>query len=137
MISFRIYYKILIMTDRELVSRLIMLVITSQLSVKDAVLKFPKDTDDINIKTAYHALLHYEADEDFRATDYEFREEQDNYLTMISELLANNKELPKNIIKSYESYFPEVELPKSKTILNFLISLSKFLNVKTKKRSNK
>jgi hypothetical protein len=125
------------MTDRELVSRLIMLVITSQLSVKDAVLKFPKDTDDINIKTAYHALLHYEADEDFRATDYEFREEQDNYLTMISELLANNKELPKNIIKSYESYFPEVELPKSKTILNFLISLSKFLNVKTEKRSNK
>jgi hypothetical protein len=118
------------MTDREYVSRLIMLVVTGQMTVKDAVLRFPKDTEDKNIASAYHALLHYEADEDFRATDFEFKEEQDNYLAMIAELLANNKDLPKNIIKSYESYFPEVELPKSNTIKNAIKSLCKFLNVK-------
>ena len=49
---------------------------------------------------------------------------------MIAELLEHNKELPKNIVKSYESYYPEIELPKSKTLINILKSLCKFLNVK-------
>lgn len=118
------------MSDREIVSRLIMLVLTSRLSVREAVLKFPKDTDDKNILAACHALIHYEADEDLRQKDPAFKEEQDEYLILISELLANNKDLPQNIIDSYEDYYPEIELPKSKTFKNLIKSLCRFLNVK-------
>lgn len=114
------------MSDKELVSRLIVLVVTGQITVREAVLRFPKDTGDKNIKAAYHALLHYEADEDYRASDFEFKEEQDNYLYLIAELLSNNKDLPKNIIKSYEDYYPEIELPKSDAIKNFIKSVCKF-----------
>lgn len=116
--------------DREYVARLIVGVLTDRLSVREAILHFPKDTTDKNIITAYHALIHYEADEDERAADLAYREEQDEYLNMIAELLYSGKELPKNIIKSYEMYYPEVQMPKSKTIKNFLKSLCRFLNVK-------
>ena len=118
------------MTEKELVSRIIILVLTNKITVREAVLRFPKDVTDKNIVTAYHALLHYEADEDQRAFDAEFKEEQDNYLMMIAELLSVNKDLPKNIVKSYESYYPEIELPKSQTFKNLVKYLCKFLNVK-------
>lgn len=118
--------------DREYVARLIVSVLTERMSVREAILQFPKDTTDKNIITAYHALIHYEADEDERAMDLAYREEQDEYLNMIAELLAAGKELPKNIIKSYEPYYPEVQfqLPKSKTFKNFLKTMCRFLNVK-------
>ena len=118
------------MTDREYVSNLIRLVITGQLPVKEALLKFPKDNIDKNLKTAYYAIAHYEADEDLRNKDALFREEQDEYLIMIAELFANNKDLPLNIIKSYEEYYPEIDLPEKKVIIEFLRKIAKFLNIK-------
>ena len=60
------------MTDRELVSRLIVLVVTGRMTVRDAILHFPKDTNDKNLMAAYHALIHYEADEDQRSKDFSF-----------------------------------------------------------------
>ena len=118
------------MSDKEYVARLIVSVLTERISVREAILHYPKDTTDKNLMAAYHALIHYEADEDLRASDLAFKEEQDEYLNMIAELLANNKDLPKNIIKSYEMYYPDIELPKSKNIINIIKSLCKFLNVK-------
>ena len=118
------------LSEREYVSRLIVSVLTNRISVREAILNFPKDVEDKNIQAAYHALIHYEADEDMRNSDLAFKEEQDEYLNMIAELLYAGKELPKNIIKSYESYYPEIELPKSKTIKNFIKSICRFLNVK-------
>ncbi len=118
------------MSDREYVARLIVSVLTERISVREAILHFPKDSADKNIMAAYHALIHYEADEDQRNQDLAFKEEQDEYLNMIAELLANDKDLPKNIIKSYEEYYPEIELPKSKSIKNIIKSLCRFLNVK-------
>lgn len=116
--------------DKEFVARLIVSVLTEKISVREAILNFPKDTTDKNIMAAYHALIHYDADEDIRAKDFAFKEEQDEYLHMIAELLYSNKDLPKNIIKSYESYYPEIELPKSQNIINIIKSLCRFLNVK-------
>jgi hypothetical protein len=116
--------------DREYVARLIVSVLTERITVRDAILHYPKDTNDINLMAAYHALIHYEADEDMRAKDYDFKEEQDEYLNMIAELLANGKDLPKNIIKSYESYYPEINLPKSKNIISLIKKICKFLNIK-------
>lgn len=115
--------------DREYVARLILSVLMRRIPVREAILNFP-DSNDKNLLAAYHALIHYEADEDQRAKDIEFREEQDEYLSMIAELLSEGEDLPKNIVKSYESYYPEIELPKSKTIINFLKSVCKFLNIK-------
>jgi len=116
--------------DREYVARLIVGVLTERISVREAILHFPKDTIDKNIITAYHALIHYEADEDQRRQDIAFKEEQDEYLNMIAELLSSGKELPKNIVKSYEMYYPEVQMPKTQTIKNIIKSLCRFLNVK-------
>lgn len=116
--------------DREYVARLIVSVLTERISVREAILHYPKNTNDKNLMAAYHALIHYEADEDMRAKDFSFKEEQDEYLNMLAELLANGKDIPKNIIKSYESYYPEIELPKSKNIINAIKSVCKFLNIK-------
>ncbi|MCD8377734.1 MAG: hypothetical protein LUB59_02980 [Candidatus Gastranaerophilales bacterium] len=118
------------MKDREIVSKLIVLVVTDRISVREALLRFPETSGDKNILAAKYALIHFEADEDLRARDFAFKEEQNDYLYMIAELLSNGKDLPKNIIKSYENYYPEIELPKSKTIKNLLKTLYKFLNVK-------
>ena len=116
--------------DKEFVARLIVSVLTGRISVREALLNYPKGTNDKNLMAAYHALVHYEADEDQRAADFAFKEEQDEYLNMIAELLAADKDLPKNIIKSYEDYYPEIILPKSKNIISFLKSMCRFLNVK-------
>ena len=115
--------------DREFVARLILSVLTGRITVREAILHFP-ESNDKNLHAAYHALIHYEADEDQRYKDIEFKEEQDEYLSMIAEILSEGKDLPKNIIKSYESYYPEIELPKSKTIISFIKSVCKFLNIK-------
>ncbi len=117
------------MDDRRYVAALIIKVITGQMLVREAILRFPKDSQDINIITAYHALVHYEADEDFRATDAEYRDEQNNYLIMIAEILNNDKELPKNIIKEYEPYYPVRHLPTTSRFKTVIKALCKFLNI--------
>lgn len=117
------------MNDRNFVANLIIAVITGQMTVKDAILQFPKDSQDINIITAYHALVHFEADEDFRAKDSEYRDEQNNYLIMIAEILNNGKDLPKNIIKEYEPYYAIKRLPSTSRFKTVLQALCKFLNI--------
>lgn len=117
------------MDDKKLVAALIIKVITGQMLVRDAILHFPKDSQDVNIVTAYHALVHYEADEDFRTQDSEYREEQNNYLIFIAEILNNGKELPKNIIKEYEPYYTVRRMPTTTRFKNVLKLLCKFLNI--------
>src|SRR5574344_1124483 len=118
------------MGERQLVSRLVMLVLTNQMSVRQAILNFPKDTTDPNIIAAYHALIHYAADEDMRKKDIMYKEEQDEYLTLISDTLSKNRSLPQNIINSYKNYESNVALPKNKSVKNMLKSLCRFLNIK-------
>ena len=115
--------------DRKFVSRLIYLVLTDGLTVKDAILKFPKDLDDDTIKTAYHALIHFEADEDFRRRDFEYKDEQDDYLEFIAQILQEGNALPKNIIKSYDKYYKNIDTPHSESVKGLLKGLCKFLNV--------
>lgn len=115
--------------ERQQVSRLIYLVLTDALSVREAILKFPKDANDSSIKTVYHALIHREADEDFRKTDLEYKDEQDDYLEFIAEILQSGNELPKNIIKSYDEYYKNIDTPHSEGMKGLLKGLCKFLNV--------
>lgn len=115
--------------ERENVAQLIYLVLTDKLVVRKALLQFPKDINDSTIKTAYHALIHREADEDLRSKDVDYKEEQDDYLEFIAQALQSGKDLPQNIIKSYDKYYKNIELPHSKSLKGILKSLCKFLNV--------
>ena len=45
--------------DRVLVADLIRQVLISRMCVREAILNFPRDTDDKSIHAAYHALVHY------------------------------------------------------------------------------
>jgi len=116
-------------SNRKEVSRLIYKVLTELLSVREAILKFPKDVDDETIKTAYHALVHYEADEDMRRRDVVYKEEQDEYLEFIAQILQEGEALPENIIKSYNKYYKTAVTPRSTGVKGLIKSLCKFLNV--------
>lgn len=118
------------MTDRERVSELIRHVLIGQMSVREAILDFPRDTKDKSIQAAYHALVHYEADEDLRKRDEAYRDEQDDYLEYISQTLETNQDLPNNIIKNYEKYYETANLIHDNTPKGFLHGFFKFLNVK-------
>ena len=115
--------------DRKFVSRLIYLVLTENVSIRDAILKFPKDSTDSTIKAAYHALIHLEADEDLRRRDLDYKEEQDDYLEFIAQIMQEGGTLPKNIIKSYDKYYKNIETPHSESTEGLLRNLCRFLNV--------
>jgi len=115
--------------ERKNVSRLIYMVLAETLHVREAILRFPKDVNDPTIKTAYHALIHREADEDFRKSDLDYKDEQDDYLEFIAQILQIGNALPKNIIKSYDKYYKDVSTPHSESMKGLIKSLCKFLNV--------
>jgi len=114
---------------RLFISRLIYAVLTKQIPVRVALLKFPTDLNDRNIMAVYHALIHYEADEDLRRQDIEYREEQDEYLEFLAETMEKGENLPQNIIEKYNEYYTDIPLPDSNSIRSIIKSLCKFLNV--------
>ena len=93
------------LTDRQKVARILKLVRIGDLSVREGMLAYPKDTEDESLIAAYHALIHYEADEDLRNRDMLYREEQDDYLEFLSYILERNEDLPENIIANYKQYY--------------------------------
>lgn len=115
--------------ERKNVSRLIYMVLADVLHVREAILKFPKDINDASIKTAYHALIHLEADEEYRRTDLDYKDEQDDYLEFIAQTLQDGNNLPKNIIKSYDKYYKNIDTPRSESMEGLIKSLCRFLNV--------
>jgi len=90
--------------NRKFVGRLVYSVLTERRCVREALKLFP-DSMDKNIECAYHALVHFEADEDIRYRDIEYREAQNDYLEEIAQTLSDGKELPRNIIADYEDYY--------------------------------
>jgi len=115
--------------ERKFVSRLIYMVLTDALCVREAILKFPKDINDKSLKAAYHALIHRESDEEQRRTDLDYKDEQDNYLEFIAQVLDKGNELPKNIIKNYDKYYKNIDTPHSESMKGLIKTLCKFLNV--------
>ena len=117
-----------ILNDRKFVGRLVFSVLTGRRSVRETIKLFP-DTRDKNIECAYHALVHYEADEDLRYKDYEYREEQDDYLEFIAQTLVEGKELPRNVVADYEEYYNGVAMPWMNGIKGFWKEFLKFTNI--------
>lgn len=93
--------------NRKYIGRLIYSVLAERKSVREALLLFPESSDK-SIECAYHALVHLEADEDLRYKDYDYREEQNEYLEFIAQTLSEGKSLPRNIIADYEPYYKGV-----------------------------
>lgn len=116
--------------NREYVALLIRKVLIGALTVAEAVKNFPFDTGDKSIEAAYHALVHYEADEDLRRRDFMYREEQDEYMEMISQTLERGRNLPDNIIRNYQKYYPESNIPHSHDKAGAIRSFLRFLNIK-------
>ena len=114
---------------RALVAELIRKVLISQLCVREAIKQFPRDTEDESIHSAYHALVHYEADEDLRAKDEAYREEQDDYLEFIAHTLEMGENLPENIIRNYKKYYSSANILHEENTKGFLKGFFRFLNI--------
>lgn len=118
--------------DRKSVANLIRQVLISRVCVREAILQFPRDINDSSIHAAYHALVHYEADEDLRSRDELYREEQNDYLEFISQVLERGEDLPENIIKNYEKYYSCANIPHEENTKGLLKSFFRFLNIREK-----
>lgn len=116
--------------NRAFVAVLIRKVLIGALTVGEAVRNFPFDTGDKSLEAAYHALVHYEADEDLRRRDLMYREEQDEYMEMIAYTLDKGDSLPDNIIRNYEKYYSESSIPHKHDGKGAIRSFLRFLNVK-------
>ena len=112
---------------RIVVSELIRKVLVGELTVQKALPLFPSNTNDKSIDAAFHALVHYEADEDFRNHDIMYKEEQDDYLTLIFQTLETGEPLPDNIIRNYEKYYKKADIPMPNDFKSNLIRFWRFL----------
>ncbi len=120
--------------DRVAVSKLLRRVRIGELCVRDALLLYPKDTDDESLIAAYHALIHYEADEDLRNRDRLYKEEQDDYIEFLSYILERGENLPENIIANYKKYYDSAPILHKNTPKGFFKSFWKTLNIGLKRR---
>ena len=120
--------------DRIAVARLLKLVRIGQLCVREALLKYPKDTEDESLIAAYHALIHYEADEDLRNKDSLYKEEQDDYIEFLSYTLERGEDLPENISVNYKQYYDTAPILHNNTPRGFFKGFWKSLNVGLKRR---
>lgn len=118
--------------DRKNVSELVRKVRIGELCVREALLLFPPDCEDSSIQAAYHALIHYEADEDLRRRDNLYKEEQDDYIEFIAFTLEKGEPLPDNIIKSYNIYYKSAPIPHAHNTKGFWKSFLRFLNLEEK-----
>ena len=119
--------------DRVFVAKLLRSVRIGNCGVREALMQYPRDTDDESLIAVYHALIHYEADEDLRRRDALYREEQDDYIESLSYILEKGEDLPQNIIDNYKKYYDTVQILHKKDIRGFLKSFFKILNIGRKK----
>lgn len=118
-----------IVEERRLTAELIRKVLVGYICVREALLNFPPDSEDESVQAAFHALVHLEADEDLRKKDIAYKEVQDDYLEMISEILEAGEELPDNIIRNYKKYYKEPNIPHAKNASGSIRSFLRYLNM--------
>lgn len=112
---------------RKQVSELIFKVLTSNICVREAIKRFPPDISDQSVQCAWHALVHYESDQEYRM-DQEYTSEQNDYLEMIAFILRDGNAIPANIIHSYQDYYEMALIPNSNTVSGWFRSLFRFIN---------
>ena len=96
-------------TERKAVAQLVMDVLTAKISVREALLKFPKNCKDDCISVAWHALMHYEADEDISGVDNTFHDVQVDFLEGLYHILSQGHDLPPELLNGYNEYHRGVD----------------------------
>ena len=120
--------------DRYEAAKLLRAVQIGELSVQQAMMRYPKDTEDESLIAAYHALIHYEADEDLRNRDLLYKEEQDDYIEFLSYTLERGEDLPQNIIINYKKFYDSAPILHKDNPQGFFKSFWKTLNLSKKRR---
>lgn len=121
--------RLTIYNNRIFVARLIYDVLCDKITVLEALSKFPKDKKDINLKCAFDALMHREADEDLRKKIRDYAQMQDEYLESLADMLKENQMLPKNIIAQYLIFHKDDLLSyTNKTFKDILNKLKRMIN---------
>lgn len=114
--------------DRQFVGNIIISVLTERISVKRGLLLFPKGCEDPSIHAAWHALCHYEADEDIRAKDIDYNNQQIELLEMIAFAFKDGNPLPQNIIESYKPYYQDDPISYEIGIKGLIKRLLRYVN---------
>ena len=112
---------------RKYVSELYIAVLTQRMSVREALVRFPRECSDATVIAAWHALCHLEADEDLRKKDALYAKEQDEYIEYIAYTLDKGEELAQNIVDSYLPYHQSALIPTDSSFKGFLYRLKTFL----------
>ena len=120
--------------ERKLVAGLITSVLSGKMIAREALLKFPPECPDLSIKTAWHALCHYESDEDQRKSDEFYAAVQDEYLENIAAEFFKGNGIPANISAEYFKYHEKPLNPNSEDFFGFLAAFESFVNIFEKKR---
>ena len=113
--------------DRIYTGELIKRVLLGEMTAGEACRSFPKSEDD-SVLSAFCALVHLEADEDLRK-DLAYKDEQDDYLLYLSQILEQGDALPQNIIESYKEFYKESVIYPEMTRVNILKRLKKNINL--------
>lgn len=115
---------------RVFVSHLIKKLVVGEITTLFALSNFPKDyEDDESLDACFLAIAHFEADEDLRNKNAEYKEAQDEYMIMLSEILDSGDNLPQNIIQEYKNYYKKAPIYKDDTINNVKKRLMETLNL--------
>ena len=114
--------------ERQLTGNIIIAVLTERISVKKGLLLFPKGCADPSVQAAWHALCHYEADEDIRAKDIEYNNQQIELLEMIAFAFKDGSPLPQNIIEAYHPYYKDDPISYETGLKDFVKKFLRFIN---------
>ena len=114
--------------ERQLTGNIIIAVLTERISVKKGLLLFPKGCADPSVQAAWHALCHYEADEDIRAKDIEYNNQQIELLEMIAFAFKDGSTLPQTIIEAYHPYYKDDPISYETGLKGFVKKFLRFIN---------
>ena len=114
---------------RKKVSNTLFSVLSGETSVLSALSNFPKNTDDKSVNVCFHILMHLEADEDIRKNDNDYREEQDDFILNIAQILQEGGDIPINIIKEYNDFYKETLIYPEINKETIISRLKKFINI--------
>lgn len=115
--------------DRVTVANLLRNVLAGNCTVRQAMLMYPRDSEDESLVAAYHALVHFEADEDLRLRDILYKEEQDEYIEFLASILEKGEDIPENIIENYKKYYDSAPILHKDNPKGFMKSFWRNLNI--------
>ena len=115
-------------SERKYVGNIVIGVLTERLSVRKALTLFPKGCEDDSIRAAWHALCHYEADEDMQYQDLEYKNQQVELLELIAYEFKDGNPLPQNIVEAYKPYYKNNPLSYQSGLKGIFKKLFRFIN---------